>query len=209
MSEARLDRQPEAAVAGGHADEHGHGAYSHAENLKFAIWLFLASEVIIFTVLIAAYLVFAVSHRELIKEIHEAVGILLVSGNTFILISSSWTMVMGLRELQRGNIRGLRRWISATALLGLLFFALQMVEYSQLSAIGITLTTEFGAHFYAPTMLHGAHVIAGVIWALFVVRQAGRNRYSATNTVGVEIFGLYWHFVDVIWIFIFTCIYLL
>ena len=84
-----------------------------------------------------------------------------------------------------------------------------MVEYSQLAAIGITLTTEFGAHFYAPTMLHGAHVIAGVIWALFVVRQAGRNRYSANRTVGVELFGLYWHFVDVIWIFIFTCIYLL
>jgi len=208
MSEARLDVQPGAES---HAPDHGHGhgQYSHAENLKFAIWLFLASEVIIFTVLIAAYLVFAVAHRDLIKEIHEAVGILLVSGNTFILITSSWTMVMGLRELQRGNIRGLRRWIFATALLGLLFFGLQMVEYSQLAAIGITLTTEFGAHFYAPTMLHGAHVIAGVIWALFVVRQAGRNRYSATNTVGVEIFGLYWHFVDVIWIFIFTCIYLL
>ncbi|MFN8379101.1 MAG: cytochrome c oxidase subunit 3 [Anaerolineae bacterium] len=207
MSEARLDMQPVAPVADAH--DHGHGGHSHAENLKFAMWLFLASEVVLFTVLIAAYLVFAVAHRELVKEIHEAVGILLVSGNTFILITSSWTMVMGLRELQRGNIRGLRRWIFATALLGLLFFGLQMVEYSQLAAIGITMTTEFGAHFYAPTMLHGAHVLAGVVWALFVVRQAGRNRYSATNTVGVEVFGLYWHFVDVIWIFIFTCIYLL
>ena len=205
MSEARLDMP----VADSHAADHGHGSHSHAENLKFGMWLFLGSEVVIFTVLIAAYLVFAVSHREMIKEIHEQVGILLVSGNTFILIMSSWTMVMGLRELQRANIRGLRRWIFGTALLGLLFFALQMVEYSQLAAIGITLTTEFGAHFYAPTMLHGAHVIAGVIWALFVVRQAGRNRYSANRTVGVELFGLYWHFVDVIWIFIFTCIYLL
>lgn len=205
MSEARLDMP----VADSHAADHGHGSHSHAENLKFGMWLFLGSEVIIFTVLIAAYLVFAVAHRDLVKEIHEQVGILLVSGNTFILIMSSWTMVMGLRELQRGNIRGLRRWISATALLGMLFFAIQMVEYRQLAAIGVTLTSEFGAHFYAPTMLHGAHVIAGVIWALFVVRQAGRNRYSATKTIGVEVFGLYWHFVDVIWIFIFTCIYLL
>jgi heme/copper-type cytochrome/quinol oxidase subunit 3 len=209
MSEARVDVQP-APVADAHAhDEHGHGSHSHTENLKFAMWLFLASEVVLFTVLIAAYLVWAVAHRELVKEIHEAVGILLVSGNTFILITSSWTMVMGLRELQRGNIRGLRRWIFATAMLGLLFFGLQMVEYSQLAALGLTLTTEFGAHFYAPTMLHGAHVLAGVVWALFVVRQAGRNRYSARNTVGVELFGLYWHFVDVIWIVIFTCIYLL
>jgi heme/copper-type cytochrome/quinol oxidase subunit 3 len=209
MSEARLETTP-APAADVHAhDDHGHGSHSHAENLKFAMWLFLASEVVLFTVLIAAYLVFAVSHRELIKEIHEKVGILLVSGNTFILITSSWTMVMGLRELQRGNIPGLRRWITGTALLGLLFFGLQMVEYSVLSSIGITLTTEFGARFYAPTVLHGAHVLAGVAWALFVVRQAGRNRYSARNTVGVELFGLYWHFVDVIWIFIFTCIYLL
>lgn len=209
MSEARLDVQP-AAAADAHAhDDHGHGSHSHTENLKFAMWLFLASEVVLFTVLIAAYLVFAVSHRELIKAIHEEVGILLVSGNTFILITSSWTMVMGLRELLRGNTRGLIRWISATALLGLLFFGLQMVEYSVLSSIGITLTSEFGARFYAPTVLHGAHVLAGVVWALFVVRQARRNRYSPTNTVGVELFGLYWHFVDVIWIAIFTCIYLL
>jgi heme/copper-type cytochrome/quinol oxidase subunit 3 len=209
MSEARLDVPP-ASAADAHAhDDHGHGSHSHSENLKFAMWLFLASEVVIFTVLIAAYLVFAVSNRELIKEIHEQVGILLVSGNTFILITSSWTMVMGLRELQRGNTKGLRKWIAATGLLGILFVGLQMVEYSVLSSIGITLTSEFGARFYAPTTLHGAHVIAGVLWAFFVVRQAGRNRYSATKTVGVELFGLYWHFVDVIWIFIFTCIYLL
>ena len=208
MSEARLDH-PAAAVPDAHAVAHGHDSHSHAENLKFAMWLFLGSEVVIFTVLIAAYLVFAVSHREQIKLIHEEVGILLVSGNTFILIASSWAMVMGLRELLRGNTRGLIRWISGTALLGALFVGLQMVEYSTLSSIGITLTSEFGARFYTPTALHGAHVVAGVIWALFVIRQARRGRYSSTNVVGVEVFGLYWHFVDVIWIVIFTCIYLL
>ncbi len=206
MSEAQVQAAP-APVVHEHAD-HGHGS-SRAENLKFAWWLFLASEVIIFTVLIAAYLVYAVSHREQIKLIHEEVGILLVSANTFLLLTSSWTMVMGLRAIQHGNARNLSRWIGGTALLGMLFVMLQVVEYNELNHLGITLTSDFGARFFAPTMLHGAHVIAGVLWAVFVALGARRGRYSPRNYLGVEVFGLYWHFVDVIWIFIFTIIYLL
>ncbi len=202
MSEAHLDVKTAAHAA------HGHKS-SRSENLKFAWWLFLASEVIIFTVLIAAYLVFSVGHRDQIKEIHEEIGVILVSINTFILVTSSWTMVMGLRQIQRGDSRGLARWIGATAALGTLFVLLQAVEYSELSRIGISLTTEFGARFYAPTAFHGAHVISGVIWALYVATGARRGRYTASNTIGVEVFGLFWHFVDVIWIFIFTIIYLL
>jgi len=180
------------------------------DNLKFAMWLFLASEVIIFTVLIATYVVFRIHNAEIVHEIHEHAGILLVSTNTFLLLSSSWTMVMGLRAIQLGNRKGLVRWIGATAVLGLIFVALQYVEYNQLSAAGVTLYgSEFGMRFYAPTSLHGAHVIAGVIWALWVVRQGARGVYDNGNYVGVEIFGLYWHFVDVVWIVLFTVIYLL
>jgi heme/copper-type cytochrome/quinol oxidase subunit 3 len=207
MSEAHVQATPAPAVHEAHED-HGH-ASNRAENLKFAWWLFLASEVIIFTVLIAAYLVFSINHRDLIKEIHEEVGVLLVSANTFILLTSSWTMVMGLRQLTFGNTQGLSRWIAATAGLGTLFVLLQVVEYRELHRIGVTLDSEFGARFYAPTMLHGAHVIAGVIWAVYVALGARRGRYSPQNIIGVEIFGLYWHFVDVVWIFIFTIIYLL
>jgi heme/copper-type cytochrome/quinol oxidase subunit 3 len=118
-------------------------------------------------------------------------------------------MVMGLRQLTFGNTQGLSRWIAATAGLGTLFVLLQVVEYRELHRIGVTLDSEFGARFYAPTMLHGAHVIAGVIWAVYVALGARRGRYSPQNIIGVEIFGLYWHFVDVVWIFIFTIIYLL
>jgi cytochrome c oxidase subunit 3 len=210
MSEARLEHAPTRAQ-----EAHGgHGAHRHldpvkVDNLKFAMWLFLASEVIIFTVLIATYVIFRIHNPEVVKEVHETAGVLLVSINTFLLLTSSWTMVMGLRAIQMGDQRGLVRWISMTAVLGVVFVALQGVEYSILAAAGIAIyNSEFGMRFYAPTALHGAHVIAGVIWALYVVRNGLRGAYSPTNYVGVEVFGLYWHFVDVVWIVLFTLIYL-
>ncbi len=182
----------------------------HIDNLKFAMWLYLGSEVVLFAVLIAVFVVFRVNHPERVAEVHAAAGIGLVTINTFLLLSSSWTMVMGLRSIQGGDRRGLVRWISITALLGTLFVCLQGVEYSTLSAEGITIYGDtFGMRFYAPTAFHGAHVIIGVLWALFVIRRARQGRYDHKNYLGVEIFGLFWHFVDVVWIVLFTLIYLI
>lgn len=183
---------------------------TRADNLKFAMWLYLASEVVIFTVLIAVFVVFRLDFPERIHEVHEAAGLGLVTLNTFLLLTSSWTMVMGLREIQRGNQRGLINWISATAVLGAIFVFMQYIEYNTLSAEGITLYSDaFGMRFYAPTAFHGAHVIAGVIWAIAVIIYARRGKFTARNYVGVEIFGLFWHFVDVVWIVLFTVIYLI
>ena len=202
MSEARIEHPP------AHRTDQAKAA--KIDNLKFAMWLFLASEVVIFTVMIATFVVFRINNAEAVHEVHERAGIFLVSINTFLLLSSSWTMVMGLRAIQMGDRKGLIRWIGATAVLGLVFVSLQYVEYGLLSAEGITLYgSEFGMRFYAPTSLHGAHVIAGVIWALWVVRQGARGVYDNGNHIGVEIFGLYWHFVDVVWIILFTVIYLI
>ncbi|MBE2268051.1 MAG: heme-copper oxidase subunit III [Anaerolinea sp.] len=181
----------------------------HIDNMKFAMWLFLASEVVLFAVLIAGFVLFRVNHPERVKEVHEAAGILLVSLNTFLLLSSSWTMVMGLRAIQNNEQAALVRWISLTALLGAVFVFLQFIEYTTLSAEGITIYDDlFGMRFYAPTALHGAHVIAGVLWALWVIRRGAQGVYNNGKYLGVEIFGLYWHFVDVVWIVLFTLIYL-
>lgn len=205
MSEARIEQAPVQVPA---HDSHGHSSAARGENLKFGMWLFIASEVIIFTVLIATYILFRINHPEVVKDVHEVSGILLVSVNTFLLLASSWTMVMGLMAIRRGDQGGLARWIGFTAILGTIFVALQMVEYSLLSSEGILLNTEFGMRFYSPTALHGVHVVIGVLWALYVIRNARRGAYSASSNIGVEIFGLYWHFVDVVWIFLFTIIYL-
>jgi heme/copper-type cytochrome/quinol oxidase subunit 3 len=193
-----------------HAENAGHHAGSKVENLKLAMWLYLASEVVLFTVLIATYAVFRYNFPEQVKEAQEAVDIALVGFNTFLLLGSSWAMVMGLSAIQRNDRQGLMKWIGITAVLGAIFVGLQGVEYTQLAHENVTIyNSEFGMRFYAMTSFHGFHVIIGVLWALFVVRNAWKERYNAQNYVGVEMFGLYWHFVDVVWIFLFTLIYLI
>ncbi|MCC6803267.1 MAG: heme-copper oxidase subunit III [Anaerolineae bacterium] len=181
----------------------------HIDNMKFAMWLYLASEVVIFATLIAIYVVFRIHNPERVEEVHQASGLFLVSLNTFLLLTSSWTMVMGLRAIQGNDSKGLARWISATAVLGTLFVVLQGVEYTTLSHEGITIYSDvFGMRFYAPTAFHGAHVITGVLWALWVIMGARKGKYANNRYLGVEIFGLFWHFVDVVWIVLFTAIYL-
>lgn len=191
------------------ADAHAKHEALRIENFKLGWWLYLASEVVLFTVLIATFVVFRIDNPEVVKEVHEKAGVLLVALNTFILLTSSWAMVMGLREIQRGNVSGLVRWIGLTAVMGTIFLLLQWVEYNTLGAEGITLQSgQFGMRFYAPTAFHGAHVLIGVIWAVWVMWRARNGKYSSTNYLGVEVFGLYWHFVDVVWIVLFTLIYL-
>jgi heme/copper-type cytochrome/quinol oxidase subunit 3 len=185
------------------------------DNHKFAMWLYLASEIIIFTVFIAAYMIFRFNEPEIVRQAHADLSILLVSFNTFLLLTSSWALVMGLREIQRDNQKGLIRWLGATAVLGVAFLVLQYVEYTELAHLSVTLgfdddaLTGFGMHFYVPTFFHGVHVLVGVIWALVVIRRAMRGEYSSFRYTGVEVFGLYWHFVDVVWILLFTLIYLI
>ena len=188
------------------------------DNLKFAMWLYLASEVVLFMVLIAAYVVFRVNQPAAVQEAQEALSIPLVGINTFILLTSSWAMVRGLLSIQRGNQGGLVKWFGLMVVLGVVFVALQGVEYLELAHEGITIYSspggnpalfEFGSRFYALTAFHGFHVIIGVLWGLYVMRNAARGRYSSTHYMGVEVFGLYWHFVDVVWIFLFTIIYLI
>jgi len=200
------------AAKHGHSEAIDHSGLTPAQkidNLKFAMWLYLASEVVIFGVLIATYVVFRYNNPELVKEAHETVDITLVGFNTFLLLASSWAMVMGLRAIQHNNRQGLLRWIGGTIVLGTVFVALQGVEYTQLAHENVAIyNSEFGMRFYAMTGFHGFHVIIGVLWALWVLRQGYRGRYDK-NALGVEIFGLYWHFVDVVWVILFTLIYLI
>lgn len=188
------------------------------DNLKFATWLYLASEVVLFMVLIAGYVLFRVNEPEAVRQAQEYLSIPLVGANTFILLTSSWAMVRGLLAIQRGNQQGLVKWFAFMIVLGTIFVVLQGVEYLELAHYGVTIYMDatvdpalasFGARFYALTAFHGFHVIIGVLWALYVLRNAMKGRYTAQRYMGVEVFGLYWHFVDVVWIFLFTIIYLI
>jgi heme/copper-type cytochrome/quinol oxidase subunit 3 len=196
-------------------DDHGHmTTEENNENMKLGMWLYLASEIVIFSIMIAGYIIFRVNEPQVVREVHHELGVGLVTINTFILLASSYFMVMGLRAMQKGNRDSMIRWIGVTALGGIVFVGGQYIEYSELSHLGITLGYDaattwstFGMRFYAPTAFHGAHVIIGVVWALVVMYRGQQGRYD-DNPIGIEMFGLYWHFVDVVWIMLFTLIYL-
>lgn len=211
MSEMSLEKAPVAIEA---AHGHGHAAARHA-NLKLAMWLYLASEVVIFSTMIATFVVFRFHNPGVVQKVHEHANILLVTANTFLLLTSSWAMVMGLREIQRNHVQRFLQWFGLMCVLGAVFVGIQYVEYNELSHAGIAIFNQgnefdgFGMRFYAPTAFHGAHVILGVLWGLWVMNNARKGNYSPTNYAGVEVFGLYWHFVDVVWILLFTLLYLL
>ena len=195
-------------------DDHGHISVEHHNaNMKLGMWLYLASEVVIFSIMIVGYVLFRINEPKVVQDLQKEVGIGLVTINTFVLLASSYFMVMGLRAMQKGDRTGMLRWIGMTALGGIVFLCGQYIEYSELAHLGITLNpaggdwSTFGMRFYAPTAFHGAHVLIGVIWALIVLRRGSHGRYD-NNPIGIEIFGLYWHFVDVVWIMLFTLIYL-
>ena len=182
-------------------------------NKKLAMWLYLASEVVIFAVMIVGYVIFRINEPDSVKALHDELGVWLVTANTFLLLSSSWAMVMALRAIEMGRRPEFLRWMWVVVALGLVFLGGQYIEYSELARLGVTLQdinpefSGFGMRFYAPTAFHGAHVLVGVLIALQVI-WLGRKGFYDNNPIGVEAFGLYWHFVDIVWIILFTLIYL-
>jgi heme/copper-type cytochrome/quinol oxidase subunit 3 len=179
------------------------------DNRKLAIWTFIASEVMFFTGLIVTYMVMR-GRSTTGPYPAEVLSVPLVAINTFVLLGSSFTMVTALSAIERGDARGLRRWLSATAVLGLLFLSGQAFEFISLAREGASLSSNlFGATFFTLTGFHGMHVFVGVIWIVFVLARAFRGGVTQENHLAVELVGLYWHFVDIVWIIIFTIVYLL
>lgn len=178
---------------------------------KFAMWCFLGTEVIIFGALIGRVVAIWFHEPEAHSLLTEPLAsLLLVSANTFILLLSSLAVVLGLNSIQTGRPTGLARWLTITALLGATFVGIQAYEYSKLMREGLNFgSSQFASAFYILTGNHGLHVTAGVIWSLVLVVRTRRGGFTAGHYLGVEIFGLFWHFVDVVWIIIFTLVYLI
>lgn len=191
-----------------HEDHFQAGKALGLDHLKLGMWLFVASEVMFFGGLIAAFLHYKVNNPSPIET--AALDVTLVGINTFILLTSSFTVVLGLSSIQRNDRGGLVRYLGLTALLGAIFLAGQGYEFIALYQEGVTLSSSvFGSSFFTLTGFHGLHVLIGVGWALGTLLKASRGGYSSDDNIGVEIFGLYWHFVDIVWIILFTIIYLI
>ncbi len=195
-----------------HNDSHDsvHGELSLSEgNRKFGIWLFLSSELLIFMGLIAGLLLVKRGAEE--WPHFEGPTFYLVSINTLVLLFSSLTVVLGIDAIKLGNVKKLSLYIGISALLGLVFLGGQAVEYTNLivgEGHGYA-DDPFGAAFFTLTGFHGLHVLVGVIWALAILNRANAGVFKSNNYTTIEMFGLFWHFVDLVWIVIFTVVYLL
>ncbi len=174
------------------------------------MWIFLGSDCVFFAALITTYFVNLPLIFSGAPNPQKVLGINFTAILAFILLFSSLTMVLALAAFQRDNIRSGRNWLLATAALGTCFLGGQAIEFSNLAHEGVTLSSGlFGQCFLIMTGFHGTHVFIGVIWLLACWLFAGTGRFNAKNFIGVEISGLYWHFVDLVWVAIFTLVYLI
>lgn len=193
----------------------GMGVY----NLKLGMWVFLLSEVMFFTGLIGAYIILRFAQPDAFSEPGEVLNVSLTAFNTFVLICSSVTMVKAFAAIQTGDQRELRVWLLATIFLGAFFLSIQAIEYYKLVEEGFVPTVQgyaahaggpiYGMTFYTLTGFHGAHVTIGVLALIYTAVRAFRGAYTPSSHGGVEIMGLYWHFVDLVWIILFTIVYLI
>ena len=179
------------------------------DNRKLGMWAFLGSECLFFGSLISSYLLYR--GRSIQGPYPDDVyDIPYTSVSSFVLLMSSLTMVLALNAIQRGDHRKLRAWLLATALLGITFVGGQVFEFTIFVNEGLTISRNlFGTSFFVLTGFHGAHVTVGVLMLLSLYGQSLAGRLPTERALRVEMVGLYWHFVDVVWIVIFTIIYLI
>ena len=208
MSEAIASYDPAVDAPAHHHPVYDYDSGPPVERGKFAIWLFLATEVMFFTGLIGAYIILRAGSNSWPNPA-ERLAVDLTAFNTFVLITSSWMMVKSLFAAEAGDKAGLLKWLGFTIIGGTFFVGIQVYEYIELYNHGALPNTDiFWSTFYVTTGFHGFHVVVGVIWLMCAWVAAFRGKYTPQNYLGLELAGLYWHFVDLVWVLLFTIIYL-
>jgi heme/copper-type cytochrome/quinol oxidase subunit 3 len=179
-------------------------------NAKLGIWSFLASEIMLFGGLISAYVILRSGSAHMVMPPRSMMGIPLATFNTFALITSSVTMVLALAAIQEGNIERFKRWILCTIGGGLIFLCVKAYEYQHKWHEGITLSSNlFGSFYYTLTGLHVLHVTGGLVLMAYIYVAGSRGHFTPDSHDRVECAGLYWHFVDLVWVILFPILYLL
>ena len=205
-----------------------------AYDQKLGMWVFLASEVMFFTALIGSYVIlrFGASPNQWAQP-GKVLSIQITAFNTFLLICSSVSMVKAYASVADGNLKMMKVWLLVTILCGATFVGIQVYEYlhlihhgfqpsgfregSELAELaaanpipyGQATAGLYGSTFFTMTGFHGFHVTCGVISMTYVFIRALRGKYSQKDYRGIEVIGLYWHFVDLVWIILFTIVYLI
>ncbi|MCR2807752.1 cytochrome o ubiquinol oxidase subunit III [Paenibacillus soyae] len=194
---------------GSHDGHHGHDHHDQEEMKTFGFWLFLITDVILFGTLFATFVVLRLNTAggPTGAELIELPGII---ASTFILLTSSFTSGIALLEMNRGNKKGLILWLIITALLGASFIYLEVTEFIHLVHEGATIgTSAYWSAFFTLVGTHGLHVTVGLVWMTALIIQLSRRGITPVTKRKVNIISLYWHFLDVVWIFVFTIVYLM
>lgn len=194
--EGQLPHEPEKATLEG-------------RNKILGFWLFLGGETVLFGTLFAAFL--ALRGQVLDGPTADQLFDLgLVAIATAILLTSSLTSVFAIHAMHVQNVKGLINWLIVTVILGVGFLGLEIYEFSHYLSLGHGFTTSaFSSSFYTLVGFHGAHVILGVVWISLVIIQLKKRGLNTTTAPKAYVASLYWHFIDVVWVFIFTVVYLM
>lgn len=204
-----------------HHAHHFESAAAEFEASKQGVWVFLVNEVLFFAGLFVAYAIYRASNPTLLEECHKFLNWKLGATNTVVLICSSLTMAMGVTAAQKGDNKKTARMLLITILLACVFLVIKYFEYSHKIHIGLLpgglfhnaeLThpkaPQFFSIYFVLTGLHGIHVVGGIAVLLWIYLRARRREFSPEYFTPVECVGLYWHFVDLVWIYLFPLLYL-
>jgi cytochrome c oxidase subunit 3 len=193
----------------GHTGEHADPAVAF-ESAKLGVWTFLATEVLLFGALFTAYTVFRMQYPEMFRVEHAKLDRVLGAVNTVVLITSSLMVVLGVDAIKRGKTRLFEACFGATILLAGVFLCVKYAEYTAKFHHGIYPRTNlFFSIYFMLTGLHGIHVLLGMGVLSYVILLSRRGRLSAGYYTPAEMSGLYWHFVDLVWIYLFPLLYLI
>jgi cytochrome c oxidase subunit 3 len=192
------------------------------DSAKLGLWLFLLTEILLFGGLFAAYAVYRAWNPDIFFNAHKHLSLALGTTNTIVLITSSVTMALAVRSMQLGNKKATMWYLTSTLVLASVFLVIKYFEYSHkfhlgqlpgkyytYSGIEGTNPHIFFSVYFLMTGLHGIHVLAGMAVIAWLLYKTGRNKFSAAYYTPIEATGLYWHLVDMIWIFLFPLFYLI
>jgi len=181
---------------------------THQDRMTIlAFWIFLGAEIALFSTLFATYLVLEHRTADMFtgKELFEAPKVIIM---TLLLLTSSFTCGVAIWYMRRNNVKQLVGWMIITLLLGAGFLYMEIAEFTHYVHEGATIqTSAFLSSFFVLTGTHGAHVTLGICWASSIIYQLVKNGINTTTARKIFIIGLYWHFLDVVWIFLFTLVY--
>ncbi len=196
------------ATALGHAEHKPPYRSSKLPDVKLLMWVFLASDCMMFGAMIGTYLVY--KGRSLVGPYPlDLFDIPLTTVSTFVLLMSSFLMVLALDALRKDKISQFRLWTTGVIVFGTIFLGFQVFEFSHFMELGLYQKTNlFGSSFYMLTGTHGIHVAVGVLWLIALVVASYIRPTASKDAVYLDIAALYWHFVDIVWIVIFTVVYL-